>query len=478
MNMKETIASFEAKRAAEAAAADNLLNKANEEGRSFDAEEKEKYLEHKANTKAAEDHLEILRGHEKLMVANATRVQDVVDENSASEVRGGNTVKAGDGVLRPNANLPEGMPFVRYTMALAMAKGNVMQAQEIAKQWDTSTPEVGNVLDFAMRRGTTRVMGMIDAINKAAVAAGTTTATTWAAPLVQYNNMAQAFIDYLRPATILGRLQGMQRVPFYTRIPRQTAGSTGYFVGEGQPKPLSSLAFDSVTMEPFKAATIIVITTELARFSSPDAENLVRADMRRGIAQFLDQRFIDPQFTGNAVSPASITNGASSTTVSATTIAATDAAIETALGVFLTADMDVGSLVWIMSPIVALSLSLKRNTNDEFAYPGLTAQGGTWMGIPVITSNTAVLAGSPSEAIIALVDTSNILFADDGLDIDVSGEASVQMDNAPSTGAASLVSLWQNNMLGFRAEQFINWKSRRSTHPAYVLRYNLSPAAV
>ena len=55
-----------------------------------------------------------------------------------------------------------------------------------------------------------------------------------------------------------------------------------------------------------------------------------------------------------------------------------------------------------------------------------------------------------------------ILLADDGdVSIDVSREASLQMDSAPMSPADAttvLTSLWQNNLVGLRAERFINWQ--------------------
>jgi hypothetical protein len=76
-------------------------------------------------------------------------------------------------------NLAKGTAFTRYAMALAASKGNLVQAAETAKQWKESTPEVERVL-------------------KAAVAAGTTTDSAWASPLVDYRMMAEEFIELLR----------------------------------------------------------------------------------------------------------------------------------------------------------------------------------------------------------------------------------------------------------------------------------------
>jgi hypothetical protein len=95
------------------------------------------------------------------------------------------------------------------------------------------------------------------------------------------------------------------------------------------------------------------------------------------------------------------------------------------------------------------------------AFPGLTAQGGNLLGIPVVTSNVVgaqiVAAHAPS-----------ILFADDGqTEIDVSEEASLQMDSVPANPTDSttvLVSLFQRNMVALRADRFITWlKARANT---------------
>ena len=62
--------------------------------------------------------------------------------------------------------------------------------------------------------------------------------------------------------------------------------------------------------------------------------------------------------------------------------------------------------------------------------------------------------------------------ADDGqVIVDASNQASVQMDSAPDsppTASTTLVSLWQMNMTGIRAERWINWLKRRSTAVGYI----------
>jgi hypothetical protein len=111
---------------------------------------------------------------------------------------------------------------------------------------------------------------------------------------------------------------------------------------------------------------------------------------------------------------------------------------------------------------------MKRTSQDIAIFPDISQAGGTWFGMPVVTSNSVpgtVSGGS----IIALVKPSEVFFADDGgITMDVSEEASVQMLTNPITGAASLVSLYQNNLVGLRAVREINWARRRAASVGYI----------
>jgi HK97 family phage major capsid protein/HK97 family phage prohead protease len=438
----EQLSDWDTKRKAASDRMDAIMQAA--EGRTLDESESEEYDNLSAELKGIDTHVARLKEHEKSMVAKATTVTTGgAREHSSVDVRGG--------VISVRRNVEKATAFTRYCLAMAMAKGNVMHAERIAEERWKDTPEVAMVL-------------------KAAVSAGTTQATTWAAPLVQYTDMASEFIELLRPMTIIGKLNAVRRVPFNIRIPRQTAGVSGSFVGEGQPKPVNALAFDNITLTWAKAAVIVVLTDELVRFSNPSAEALVRADMLQGISTYLDRRFIDPSFAGVAnVSPASITNGITPRQATGVTVAAITNDVKAVLTAYANANLNLATGVWVMAPKTALALSLIRNVDDEFVFPTISVAGGTWFGLPVITSNAVGLAGSPSDSFIALIDQSEVLLADDGdISIDMSQEASVEMNDAPSGGATSLVSLWQNNLLGLRAERYINWSRRRSTAVAWI----------
>lgn len=448
MDIAAQIAAFEGRRATSQSRMEEIMTKAANEGTTLDAAEQEEYDGLEGDIASIDAHIKRLGALQKTMIGKAAPVAG----NSSEE---GTAARGGERIQVKGTNLPKGTAFTRYAMALARSKGNLMQAAEIAKQWD-DTPQVETVL-------------------KAAVAAGTTTDASWAKPLVEYENMASEFAELLRPATIIGRIPGLRRVPFNIKIPRQTGGSSVGWVGEGKPKPVSALAFDQITLGTAKTAGIVVITDELARSSSPAAEGVVREDLVSQTAQFLDSQFVDPAKAAVAnVSPASITNGVTPVVASGSDADAVRADVMALMGKFITANLSLAGAVWIMTEMQALGLALMLNPLGQPEFPGIQingSSGGTFFGLPIVLSeNIPANAGTGDPVVgagarIILAKASEILLADDGQTmLDASSEASLQMDSAPTdppTATTVLVSLWQMNMIGIRAERYINWAKRR-----------------
>ena len=341
----------------------------------------------------------------------------------------------------------KGQAFTRYIGALARSKGNLMLAAELAKAWEHETPEVGEVL-------------------RAAVAAGTTTDPAWAGPLVNYQIMASEFVELLRAQTVLGRLSGYRTVPFLVKIPRQTAGATAGWVGEGASKPVTAEAFDQLTVPWAKMAVICVITQELARFSNPAAEQLVRDDLLKAIAEFMDKQLTDDTVTALAgIRPASITNGATKIPSSGGTVGAVTTDLSKAILNITAANIPLLRPVWLMGYGVATYLATLRTSTDIFAFPSMAAGAApgalgiapSLMGIPVVVS------GNIKSGVIILLEQSELMVADDGQTmIDTSQEAALQLDSAPATPPTPLVSLWQQNLLGIKAERYVYWLMRRT----------------
>ena len=452
MKYAELLKKFREQRAEKIAAMQKLHSEAAAESRTFTADEQKSFDELTQEVETLDAQIKSTEKMEKLAGPEATPVEGTGTPASPA----GTPVEVPGGRVTVVRNLPKGTAFTRYAMALASSKGNLMQAAETAKQWEQTTPEVSRVL-------------------KAAVAAGNTTDANWAAPLVDYTTMASEFIELLRPQTILGRMAGFRNVPFHVRVPRQTGGVSVGWVGEGNPKPVSKQAFDTVEMPKSKIAGIVVMTMELARFSSPSAEQLVRDDMVAAIAEFSDKQFIDPAVAAVAgTNPGSITNGATAVASTGATLAAIEADLLAARMHMVNAKIPLAGCYWVMNTEVRMKLEEMRTSQDVLAFPSL-ATNGTLKGIPVIDSiavgtfdlDTGDVGAIPAMPYVALISAPQVMVADDGqVMLDASSEASLVMDDAPS--GYNLTSLWQRNMIGIRAERLVHWLRRRA-QAAYVI---------
>jgi HK97 family phage major capsid protein/HK97 family phage prohead protease len=422
----DQIKASEASRAAKAARMIELMNTAGAAGTTLDELQQKEYDGLDGDVRKVDDHLVRLRRVETLHVASATPLPSAVGPAAGAELRGGVSSVS----IKPN--VPKGHAFIRAVCAKAAANGDTWRALQIAEQWRDSTPEVELYI-------------------KAAIAPGGTTDPAWAGALAAVNNMRGDFLELLRPATIIGKIPNLHTAPFNAAIPIQTAGGVYGWVGQGAPKGVTKAAYGTVTLGVSKAAGIIVLTEELVKLSNPSAEDTVRREMIAGIAKFLDQQFIDPAVAAVLnVSPASITNGT-------TAIASTGNALEdiaALVATFTAADVPLEGVALIMSPTNAFTLGIAQTATGSPMFPGVGAGGGNLLGINVITST---LAGTN----VILVQPDYILYADEGgVQVDVSREASVQMDSAPdnpATGTTVLTSLWQNNLVGLRAERWVNW---------------------
>jgi hypothetical protein len=187
------------------------------------------------------------------------------------------------------------------------------------------------------------------------------------------------------------------------------------------------------------------------------------------LAAVTDQTFIDPTNAGTSnVKPASITNGAGTVVAPGTDYAAVILGVRALFAKFIAANNPLSSAVWIMSTANALALSLMLNPLGQPYFPEMSLTGGKFQGLPVVVSDYVT-------NYVVLANANDIWEADDGeVQVDLSREASLEMldgslvqDGTAGTGA-SLVSLWQNNMVGIRAERTINWKLARASGVAYM----------
>jgi len=330
-----------------------------------------------------------------------------------------------------------GLQLARFIASLAATRGDLLGAEPYAaaKGW-TSTTAV--------------LKGLVAPLSQADVA----------------NALSPVLFDLaevLRPLTIVGRLQGMRTTPFRTRVLAQSVAGLAAWVSEGAPIPVRASAFEFVReLDALKVAGIGVVSAELLMNAIGASYGVISQDIVSGVAQELDLAFIDPGNSGSTAKPAAITHDCPTFESTGTSIAAIDADLGKLIGSLTDNNMPMTSAAWVMNPRTATYLGQLRGSGGAAAYPGIGPRGGVLLQCPVLVSNNVVAAGSPGETLIALVEASEICIADDGGgDVELTTEASLQLNDAPAAGAQQQVSLWQMGLVGVKCTRIVNWAPRR-----------------
>jgi HK97 family phage major capsid protein/HK97 family phage prohead protease len=453
--LSELIAQWEARIKAATVRQDELLDQADEA--TLNDEQQAEYDQLDGDIKEASAHLKRLKARQSREADDST---DATKEATKAADEPARRVPSRQ--ITVKANLEPGVRFARYAMALKRSRGNLTDALNSTlanKHWMDQTPELAMVL-------------------RAAVAAGDTTTSGWASELVYAENLANEFIEYLRPMSIMGRISSWRRVPFNMRVGGQSAGSTGYWVGQGLPVPVSKLTTTSASLGIAKAAGLVAVDEELVRSSSPSAELLVRNDLAEAIVYLLDRSLIDPTQGGTSnVQPAALTYGLTPVTPTGTDYAAFKTDFTTLTADMITDNIDLSPSVWIMSASSAQKMSLMVTSLGVPQFPQMTPNGGTLLGYPVIVSQSAYFAsGSPNYGhMIVFLNPREVFLADDGqVTIEISREASIQLLDNPtnaSTGATvatTMVSMFQTQSEAIKAVRYVNWAKRRTNACAFI----------
>jgi len=311
---------------------------------------------------------------------------------------------------------------------------------------------------------------------KAPVAPGTTVSGNWGAALIGDETSAFSdFVEFLRPQTIVGRfgtggIPSLRATSFRSPLISQTGGGQGHWVGEAKPKPLTAFNFARETLEPLKVANIAVVSEEHIRDSSPNSELAIRDALVAALRETIDESFVNPINGGTPnVEPASITNLAPAI-VAQSWNDADDVRLDirALMKKFTDANNPLSSAVFIMSEVNATALMMMRSDLGVSEFPDMDSDTPRLNRRPVIVSD---YVGDN----VILVNASDIYFGDEGgFSVDLSREASLEMVDNPTQNppagvtGTSLVSLWQNNLVGLRAERTLSWKRRRDSAVAYL----------
>lgn len=322
--------------------------------------------------------------------------------------------------------------FTFYVKCLLSTRGDATQAAAMAQGAGADT------IATLLRRP------YVSAEHKAAVLAGSTVG--WGSPLSQYQAMATQFESSLRTLGAFdAMLPLMRRIPLgLARLAIVVTGATGSGVGQGAPKPISSLQLASGDFEPTKAICIIVVTDELARLETP--QGLLADELRAAVAASTDRVFLPGLVDGSTPS------------TSATGYDRDHFLANVATAVSYISQSSRSRLVLVLDPLTCANVSLMPG--NEFA--DMTPTGGFIRGIQVVSSDA--IERDTSGATLLLIDASQIAAATASIVLDASERATLELGSDPAkppSAATVLTSMWQQNLRALKATRWFAFKRLR-----------------
>jgi hypothetical protein len=209
-----------------------------------------------------------------------------------------------------------------------------------------------------------------------------------------------------------------------------TSSPTAGVVAEGAGIPVSRVVLNNVVLAPIKAAALIVVTTELLLDVGAAGQACFSRELQSVVAAAVDTAFVDVIDTGTTP----ITSTGPNKDLRAALTAVNSAGI--------------ARLYWLAAEDVAKFASTLATSWPAFL--AASATGGEMANLPMIASS-----GVPSGTLY-LVDATGIAADGGPVTVDVSTQADVLMDTAPSMNsttptAAAMTSMFQTNSTALKA---------------------------
>jgi HK97 family phage major capsid protein len=287
--------------------------------------------------------------------------------------------------------------------------------------------------------------------------ASTSALLTSDAGLDEIRPLMTSAVDLIKRQTIIGRMAGaVRQVPPRVPITIVDTGAVAGFVTEDDPIPVARPALTDTSLTPGKIALITPYSKELWRVSAQRAAALLERDQTRAVAVAEDSALLDGAAAVTGGRPASILFGLSPLG------GGSPADIEAdALSLLEEVrDGDAVAPFFVTSPAGARYLCTQRDSGTRL-FPNVLATGGDIFGVGLIVS-----AAAPDSLV--LVDADSLLVDDEGLESEVTTQASFQFSTTPIDGAANVVSLFQGNAVGVKTARMITWALARANAAAYI----------
>jgi hypothetical protein len=339
--------------------------------------------------------------------------------------------------------------------------------------WSISNGPERPPLDRALREryGNDEATGVV---LRAAVNPAQTGVAGWASELVQ--TAQQGFLDRLIPNFIYPALASKgSKYTFgptagHIKIPTRTTSQllAGNWVAEAAPKPVKRLSFSSITLEPYKLAVISTFSEEMAMYSTPSIEGIIRQAMSDDTGVAMDTYLIDAVAASAGVRPAGLLNGVTPLTATATgTNTEKMIADMKQLLAALTAAGSTGqNIVVLVNPAQALSIKFALTSTGDFVFDGLTGASARF-DVTIIPSAVVatgrVIAIDANEFATATGDTPRFAVSNEAtLHEEDTTPLAIGTAGAPNVVAAPTRSLFQTDSIAIRLSLPVSWAMRRT----------------
>lgn len=323
--------------------------------------------------------------------------EKVLDLIASDAEKGGKTQRRTDPVASP-AVLPQQVkttaPLGRYVLTVARAKKDGVRP-----------------FDVAEREGNTDLMR---ALTASSMSGGGFLVPT---------NYVEEMIELLRSKSVV-RMAGARVLPMpggNLDIPKQLSAGTAYYVGESQNVTPSQQTGGRLLLSAKKLVALTPISNDLIRFSSPQADEMVRDDLIKVLALREDLAFL--RGDGLSGTPKGIRNYVASGQVVAQTASATVANVTADLSAAINrvesanVAFTTESAVWLMPPKAKNfigTLRLSATGDGPYAFPEILGAQPRLMGYRVFTSTQIPtnLGGSGNYSEYTFVNMPDVIIGD------------------------------------------------------------------
>ena len=228
---------------------------------------------------------------------------------------------------------------------------------------------------------------------------------------------SQDLIPLLLSKTAVMEL-GARRIPMAggnINIPKLTGGATSYYQGEAQNATASQQTLGNLKLSSKKLVTLVPISNDLIRSSSPAADRMVRDDMIQQMKLKIDHTALYGD--GTAYTPIGIKNGISTANISIATGTSTLSADVpgTMIGLLMADNTPMTSVGWIFNSKIWSAFYNLKTTTNQYIYRA-EMDRGMLNGFPFKISNQITTANSTAGTTyfdIFLGDFSEFLFGDE-----------------------------------------------------------------